>query len=181
MGGIDQFGNFRPGPSLFDPKEKVYYFSQLFDEIGESDENHRMFLPVINLHEFKDEGKKRTKTCYLIGKGTNRREHPEDSIELTRQFASNQEELAKLLNECHTFYCYDTLSAMMEVARLCGCKVKYYGEYLESDLEKYEPGMNGIGCFGHEKKLDSQAFRFHYESMIKEFDRKLDIFLEETQ
>lgn len=179
MGARDQFGNFTPGPTEFDPADNLYYFSRIFGKA--KDENHYMFLPIINTHLFKDQKKKRTKTCFLIGKGTNRRQHPEDSIELTRGFASDQQALADLLNECHTFYCYDPLSAMMEVARLCGCKVKYYGDYIEEDLEKYEPGLNGIGMFGHEKKLDVEAFREHYIGMVNLFEQRLDQFIEETQ
>lgn len=168
-----------PGPTEFDPKDNLYYFSRIFGRA--KDEEHYMFLPILNLHLFKDQRKKRTKTCFLIGKGTNRRQHPEDSIELTRGFASDQQALADLLNECHTFYCYDPLSAMMEVSRLCGCKVKYYGDYIEEDLEKYEPGLNGIGLFGHEKKLDVEAFRAHYMGMVDLFEERLDQFIEETQ
>lgn len=179
MGGTDQYGRFVPGPTTFDPQDHLYYFSKLFGKA--KDENHYMFLPVINTHEFYDKRKKRTKTCYLIGKGLNRREHPDDSIELTRRFAQDQGALADLLNECHTLYCYDKLSAMMEVARLCGCKVKYYGDYLENELELYEPGLNGIGMFGHEKKLDVEAFRAHYMGLIDLFTKRLDAFIEETQ
>ena len=70
---------------------------------------------------------------------------------------------------------------MMEVARLCGTPVMYFGDYDEDTLKKYEPGMNGVGMVGKEKKLDIDAFREHYIGMIREFDRKLDIFIEETQ
>lgn len=170
---------FRPGPLTFDPTDKLYYFSKLF---GYTDENHYMFLPIINLHLFKDKRKKRTKTCYLIGKGVNRRSHPEGSIELTRQLAEDQEALADLLNECKTLYCYDKLSAMMEVARLCGCSVRYYGDYSEEELEKYEPGMYGITIGDStQTKFNSDVFRFGYEKLVEEFEDKLDNFIDETQ
>lgn len=169
MGGIDIDGKFTAGPTNF-TDEKVYYFSRMF---GDTDDNHYMFLPIINLRDFYDKGNKRTKTCYLVGKGTNRFKHPNDSIELNRTIASDQSLLNDILNTCHTFYCYDDLTAMMEVARLSGTKVKYYGDL---DLAKYEPGLNGINS-----KLDVKAFRLHYVSMIKEFERKLDLFITDTQ
>jgi hypothetical protein len=172
-------GIFTPGPTSFDPSDRLYYFSRIFG--WTLNENRYMFLPVLNLHVFKDQGKKRTKTCYLIGKGKNKNCHPKDAIEFTRYFAQDQQALADLLNECHTFYCYDDLTAMMEVARLCGTPVMYFGDYDEDTLKKYEPGMNGVGIGGKKKKLDADAFREHYIGMVREFDRKLDIFIEETQ
>jgi hypothetical protein len=161
------------GPTEFDPSDKLYYFSKLF---GKTDEDHYMFLPICNLHIFKDQGKKRIKTCYLVGKGFNRSKHPPDSIPLNRQLAQDQQALADLLNECHTFYCYDKLTAMMEIARLCGCKVQYYGDYSIEELKQYEPGLNGINS-----ELDVLAFRKHYINMIKKFDLQIDKFIKTTQ
>jgi hypothetical protein len=138
-------------------------------------------LPVLNLWLFKDYGKKRDKTCFLVGKGQNQSKHPKDSIELTRQFASDQKALADLLNKCHTFYCYDRLSAMMEIARLCGCRVKYYGDFDKKQLELYEPGLNGVGYEDEDVKLNTKEFRLHYKEMIFTFDKKLDRFIKDTQ
>jgi len=180
MGATDQYGNFTPGPTSFDPTDSIYVFSKLFDTVGVK-EDHVLFLPILNMHLFKDQKKKRTKTCYLIGKGTNRRQHPEGSIELTREFSSDQGALADLLNECQVMYCYDKISAMMEVARLCGCRVMYYGEYDENELRKYEPGLNGIGILGEEKTLDIDEFRSHYVDLYDLFSIRLDQFIDETQ
>lgn len=173
-------GVYQSGPTSFDATDKIYVFSKVFNTLGVMDD-HLLFLPVINLHLFKDQKKVRTKTCYLIGKGTNKRQHPEDSIELTRAFAQDQQALADLLNECHTLYCYDKLTAMMEVARLCGCKVKYFGDYAESDLAKYEPGVNGISYGDKDVKLNVEAFRDQYEELVRTFSEKLDQFIDETQ
>lgn len=184
-GVMTNYGN--PSPTTEEYKtnpiyrnDKFFVFSKIYDTFG-VDDNHLMFLPILNLHIFKDQRKKRTKTCYLIGKGTNQFKHPKDSIELTRQFASDQQALADLLNECHTLYVYDRLSAMMDISRLCGCKVKYYGDFSQEQLEKYEPGTNGIGYMGENNQLLIQAFREHYKQMIRDFDLKLDSFIDITQ
>jgi hypothetical protein len=171
------------GPDTKEIKETsdyIYVFSKIYDTFN-SDDNHILFLPIINLHLFKDQKKKRTKTCYMIGKGFNKRCHPDGSIELTRQFSQDQQVLADLLNECHTFYCYDNLSAMMEVARLCGCAVKYYGDYSEEELKKYEPGLNGVSLGKEEVKLDVEEFRSHYTDLGRIFNERLDKFIVETQ
>jgi O-antigen biosynthesis protein len=178
--GIPGTTSFIPGPTTFPVTDKLYYFSRLFGYTA--DENHYMFLPIINLKIFKDQKRKRTKICYLIAKGQNKQQHPKGSIELTREISQDQQGLADVLNECHTLYCYDKLTAMMEVARLCGVKVKYFGDYEEEELKKYEPGLDGIS-FGlnEDKPLHTPSFRDHYIEMVKLFEERLDRFIEETQ
>ena len=168
-----------PGPTSFDKTDKIYVFSRLYDSFG-VDDDHILFCPVINLHLFKDLKKKRTKTCYLVGKGVNQHKHPSDSLELTRVFASDQAALALVLNECQTLYCYDPISAMMDIARLCGCPVRYFGGHPLRELKKYEPGLEGID-FGQGSDFDPLNFRFHYQELREIFSKRLDYFIEDTQ
>lgn len=178
MATSDQ-GEYRAGPTAFDPHDEIYVFSRVYDEWN-VDDNHILFLPIIDLHTFKDQGKKRDKVAFYVGKGNNYERHPNGAIEITRQFASDQQALAGLLNECQTLYVYDHLSAIMEVARLCGCSVQYFGDMSQEQLEKYEPGMNGLG-YKTDVELDTAAFRDHYKGMIKTFEERLDTFIERTQ
>lgn len=177
MGAVDQFGGFHSGPLSF-PGEMVYYFSRLF---GKVHNRKYLFLPAINTYIFTDYGQKRTKSCFLVGKGRNRNKHPSDAIELNREIAKDQKALADFLNECQMFYCYDKRTAMMECARLCGCPVMYYGEHTEEELKNYEPGLNGIGFNGKERKLDSEGFRLHYIELKREFGARLNWFIKDTQ
>jgi hypothetical protein len=161
--------------------DSFYVFSRIYDTFGVPDD-HVLFLPILNLHIFKDQGKKRTGTCYLVGKGQNQHKHPkEHSFEITREFAQDQQALADMFNRCHTFFCYDRLSASMDIARLCGCKVQYYGDFSITDLMKYETGMNGLGYTNEKVQLDTKKFRDHYEGMIETFSKRLDKFIEATQ
>lgn len=180
MGTSTQSGVFQSGPTQFDKNDKIYVFSRIYDTFG-VDDDHILFLPILNTKTFYDQGKKRTKTCYLVGKGQNQYKHPKDSFEITREFAKDQQALADMLNKCHTFYCYDRLSAMMDIARLCGCKVQYYGDFSITDLKKYETGMNGLGYTDEKVQLNTNAFREHYEEMIETFSKRLDKFIEVTQ
>jgi hypothetical protein len=164
----------KPGPKEFDKSDHLYYFSKMYAP-NNIDDNHVMFLPILDLNLFKDKGKQRAKTCYLVGKGKNTNVHPKDSILINRKFANNQQALADLLNECHTMYSYDPATAMFEVARLCGCKVVLFNSE-GFDLSKYEPGLNGINS-----ELDVKAFRKHYIEMVMLFDRKIDKFIRESQ
>jgi len=175
-------GSTRFGPTEFDPTDKLYYFSRLY---GGTDEN-TMFLPILNLHLFKDQKRKRTKTAYLIGKGMNyplKFIHPKDSIEINREFAQDQQALADLLNECQVLYCYDPNTAMTEVARLCGVRIIMINPiYTKEEFSTYEPGMNGISWGKDEEiELETDLFRGHYIRMVKSFEKNLDKFIDATQ
>jgi len=176
--------NGKPGPTEFDPEDKIYVFSQLYNTLG-VDMNHIMFLPVLNLHLFKvtNTGKRKEK-CKLIGKGTDLRlPETEGLFTITREFANDQGALADYLNECEVMYSYDNNSAMFEIARLCGCRVVVIPSiYSKEEFSKYEPGMNGISYGLDEKEeLDVKGFRDHYQWMIAAFEERIDYFIEETQ
>ena len=182
MGTSDETGEFRNGPTAFGPKDEIYVFSRVYDE-WDVKVTHVLFLPIIDLFTFKDMGLKRSKTAFYVGKGVNLGKHPEGSIEITRDFARDQEALAKLLNGCKALYIYDRLSAMMEVARLCGCPVRYYGELTKDKLFLYEPGMNGVSYKDDDEvPLDIKGFRNHYsKELVRTFKDNLNEFIESTQ
>lgn len=158
----------------------VYSFSKFIYKV---DDDHTMFLPILNTHLFKDQKRKRTKTCVIVGKGIDTNLHPDNAIYIDRILAQDQQALADLLNECHVMYCYDYRTAMTEIARLCGCRVVIIpSKFTKEEFAEYEPGMNGISWGDKEEvKLDTEAFRDHYLSLIKTFEKKLDLFIGETQ
>lgn len=170
-----------PGPSKFDPEDHIYVFSKIYDTFG-VDDDHLLFLPILDLHLFKDQGRDRKNTCYFVGKGKDVGLHPKDAIKIHRENQSDQKMLADVLNTCTIMYTYENPTAMNEIARLCGCRVVYLTagsriHYLREELEeKYEPGMMGIG-YDKEVFLDTRAFREHYISLIKLFEIKLDKFI----
>lgn len=174
--------NGTPGPTTYDPTDRLYVFSELFNVVG-ADADHHLFLPIIDLHTFTDKKRKRTKKAVFGGKGQMGTRHPKDCIGIERDLASDQGQLADLLNKCEVLYGYDPVSAMYECARLCGCRVVIIpSTYTKSEFEKYEPGMNGISWGKDEGiMLDSREFRNHYIEMVNLFDAKLDLFIESTQ
>lgn len=169
-----------PGPTSFDPTDKLIYFSKLF-----GDTNDSLFLPIIDLNTFKNYNRNRTKKAYFIGKGSNTFQHPTNAIEITREMALDQKGLAELLNQCDVLYGYDPVSAMYECARLCGCRVVLIQDiYTKEEWSKYEPGMYGLnwGKDNMDKLYDNfDEFREHYKGMIDKFSKQLDQFIEETQ
>ena len=173
--GID----LKVGPLHFDESDEKYVFSKVYDEWG-LDNDHVLFLPILDLNTFKDLKLKRNKIAFYIGKGVNFNFHPSEAVEITRDMTRNQEALAYFLNECQTLYVYDMMSAIMECARLCGCKVVYLGDLPESQLQLYEPGLNGLG-YRKEVDFHSQSFRVQYRELIFAFSQKLDRFIERSQ
>lgn len=170
------------GPTSFDPSDVLYVFSQMFNTLGVN-QDKIFFLPILDLHIFKDQGVKRTKSAYFVGKGVNRELHPKDSISIDRTLAQDQQALADLLNECQVLYSYDPVSAMTEIARLCGCRVQLLQDvYTKQDYKNYEAGLNGIS-FGldEETPLDTDGFREHYKHLRQDFSRALDRFIDYTQ
>lgn len=180
MGGTNQLGQYQAGPTEFEPTDIKYYFSRLF---GETDAGHYMFLPILNTHLFKDLGKTRNKTAYFVGKGEDTGKHPANAILIDRRLAADQGQLAELLNECEVLYSYDPVSAMTELARLCGCRIVMINStYDRSDYLKYEPGINGMS-WGSDTgvPLNVEGFRSHYQELKMVFNTALNRFIEETQ
>lgn len=167
-------------PTEFPQTDIKYYFSRVF---GETDNDHYLFLPIINLHLFRDYGNKRTKKGVFFGKGLVTNQHPKDCVPITRELAQDQQALADLLNECEVIYCYDQVSAMYDIARLCGARVVVFPTAMDFEtFSKYETGLNGLS-WGEDtnEQLDAKAFRVQYEQMRQTFEKKLDKFIQETQ
>ena len=170
-----------PGPITFDKSDEIYVFSKLYDTFG-VDDNHILFLPILDLFTFKDQHKKRPNTCYFVGKGKDIGAHPKSAIKIHHDNQKNQQEMADVLNTCHTMYTYENPTAMNEVARLCGCNVVFIPQgnkfsYTKHELETlYEPSMMGIG-WEEEVDFDVQLFRGHYKNLITIFETKLDLFI----
>jgi hypothetical protein len=186
MGSVDQEGHFNSGPLHFFETDTIIQFTKIYDTFN-TPENHCMFLPILNLHLFKDNHVNRTKTAFYVGKGEDLGLHPKDAIGIFNHFAINQGALADLLNECQTMYTYENPTAMNEIARLCGCQVVFIQnnktpKYSKKELtELYEPGMEGVSWLGEEKKGDLVSFRSHYIDLGRTFSDKLDAFIDETQ
>lgn len=169
--------SFRPGPTEFDPNDKLFSFSRLY--ASGLPKNQYMFLPILDMHLFKDQKKPRTKKFYYVGKGININKHPTDAIELPR--LQDQQRLADAMNDCDVLYIYDPVTALSEIARLCGVRVVMLTP-MEGFDKFYEPGMNGISLYkDSEVRLKYTEFRAHYEELGNVFSKKLDDFIELTQ
>lgn len=176
-----------PGPMTFDKEDEIYVFSKIYDTFGVDDE-HILFLPILNLHIFQDQKKDRHNTCFFVGKGKNLEKHPRKAIEIDAKVSIDQQVLADVLNTCSVFYTYENPTAMNEIARLCGCRVVFFPEgastnYTQQQLtDLYEPGMDGVS-FGEDQevKLYTKLFREKYIGLMDTFQKRLSRFIDHTQ
>ena len=175
--GTPGTSSFRPGPTEFDPNDKLFAFSRLY--MRNLAENQYMFLPILDMHLFVNQKGKRTKKFYYVGKGINTNKHPADAIELPRM--RDQQKLADMMNDCEVLYIYDPVTALSEITRLCGTRVVMFAP-MEGFEKYYEPGMNGISLYKDDEiKLNYTEFRTHYSGLRDALSYKLDDFIKLTQ
>jgi hypothetical protein len=175
--GTPGTSSFRPGPTEFGPNDKIFAFSRLY--MKDLSQNRYMFLPILDMHLFNNQNKPRTKKFYYVGKGINTNQHSPDATELPRM--QNQQKLADMMNDCEVLYVYDPVTALSEIARLCGTRVVMFAP-MEGFEKYYEPGTNGISLYkDNEIELNYTEFRAHYSEMRNTFSKKLDSFIELTQ
>lgn len=168
-------------PTSFPKSDIKYVFSRLFDD--EVDDKHLMFLPILNIHLFKNTHKQRAHKCVYVGKGQDLGKHPIDCIYIDKNLSSDQYQLADFLNRCEVMYAYDPVSAMYEIARLCGCRIVLFNPtYTKEEFSKYEPGMDGIS-WGEDEgvEINPDKFMDKYKQLVTSFGKRLDEFIEETQ
>lgn len=93
-------------------------------------------LMVLDIEPFfkLPEVENRTKKCFRVGKGSAIPRVPitDGCIEVTAEYPSNRQELAKLLQESEVFYTYDNFTLMIIESILCGCPVVIIGEAVTS-------------------------------------------------
>lgn len=176
-----------PGPTTFPKTDEIYVFSRIYDTFGVDDE-HIMFLPIIDLNLFKDQKRVRRNTCYFVGKGKDLGLHPKDAIKIDHTNSQDQEQLANLLNTCQIMYSYENPTAMLEIARLCGCRVVFFPEGAitkftkEQLIKDYEPGMMGVSfSIKQQVPLNTRKFRELYVDLIKTFEKRLNRFITHSQ
>ena len=97
----------------------------------------QLALPFLD-KQFKNfNNSKRTKTCFLIKKGPLIHDnivyfHPTDAVQIDNMSLND---IVKIFNESHTFYCYDPNSFYIISATVCGCiSVIYPIKHISSEL-----------------------------------------------
>lgn len=108
---------------IFGERDLIYRYAPHFTLRNEQPVHGELRAVELNLNIFKNEGRERKGTCYLIKKENHKEQtHPAGSIMLDDYPSKGGfEYLAKIFNECEIFYAYDTATWLSVMASLCGC------------------------------------------------------------
>lgn len=170
------------GPTSF--AEQAFVFSEFYNTIG-VDKDHIMFLPILNTELFKDKKQPRKGLCVYKRRAT---PNTIDGFVLSDELIKDQQKLADYFNTVEVVYAYGPLSAMWDIARLCGCRViinpsndKF--KQTKEETSKYElcQNFNGLSWIEDDGKFDSDSFRELYLDLRKQMDTKIDFFIKESQ
>lgn len=169
------------GETTYDPSEEVFVYSPLFNTPGVSADRILM-LPAIELDIYNDRHEPREGTVFYVGKSSKTRDLP-GSVEITSDLKRDQRLLADTLNRAELMYSFDNTTAMVDIARLCGCPVQLIpdGSHTEADyVAQMGPG-GGIGWDVPPDFVDSSAARQRELDLYTEFQARLQDFIRITQ
>lgn len=175
------------GPKTYDESDLKFVFSEVYNRYGFPEEQV-LFNPVIDVENFQNLGLPRTQRCLYIGKGgaTPRSPYSTGAIEIPRP--CSERVLNDILNKSKILYCYDPITALTEISRLCGCPVVMIPgtQFTKEQYSRHEFGWEGVGWGIEEMQraidsVNSTQFREKYMKMKEIFLNKLDKFIEITQ
>ena len=127
----------------YEPVGEWFSFQRLFTP-PDFPEERMLFLPTIELDRYYDMHLPRTLWTYWIGKESARREVPPGFVEISRAMTGDTATLARTLNQSIIMWSFDPISAMNEIARLCGSKVMWIpGGHMTKD--EFDSAMAPIG------------------------------------
>lgn len=104
------------GDRIYDASEIVFSWDASFLDAP------ILYVPALDLDIYHDRHEERVGEAYYVGKGQVTNEPPR-GIEITLEMREDRYALASLLNSVSILNCYDDVTAMIDIARLCGCPV----------------------------------------------------------
>jgi hypothetical protein len=173
------------GPANYPPDHMVFVIHRIFDVWG-LPENRVLYIPTLDLHVFNDQRRLRSQVVWYEGKGRRSDRHPLGAMEITRAMMQDQSWLAETLNTSSALYSYDPISALHDIARLCGCPVVMCNDlYSRADYEGYELPAVGLRWYSELSgvpQIDTDQFRKVYQAKRNYcYHHAIDSFIDQTQ
>jgi hypothetical protein len=168
------------GDKVYDPAENVFFFLPVFNDAGLQPER-LLFLPTIELDIYRDRHLSRAGEVFYVGKGQQTRDLP-GAVEITNDLKRDRHVLADTLNRATLLTCFDNMTAMIEIARLCGCPVRLVpnGDYTREQYDAMTD-WQGIGWDEVPGPFDSGALRDRQLALYEAFRGQLADFIRITQ
>jgi len=181
------------GEKIFSPRDLVWAYSEYLRTRCERCDGV-LHMPVVDQNLFRPDPAARRKGVVFYA-AKYRQVHgqkpfgmPEDAIEITRDVPGSQiaPEVARLLQTCETFYCFENTAMAIE-AVLCGTPAVFMpNDYLEKPIALDELGWDGY-AWGNNPAEVARARatvakgQENYERLIGRFHDQLANFVLTTQ
>jgi hypothetical protein len=161
------------GDRTYPASEQVFTYSPLFADAP------LLYLPAVEMDIYADRGLPREGALIWAGKSRVTR-HIEGRA-ITHAMRLDRYALADALNRAEVLYSFDTMSGMIDVARMCGCPVVVVpdGAFTYDDYDR-EIGWEGIGWDTTPAPWDPAHFRASYLAKFDTFRSQLARFVEIT-
>lgn len=97
-------------------------YRDVFNEVSLNPNNHIVTINFFNNKLYRQYNfEKREGKCYIIYKGKDRKDLPQEFDGPVFNSTMTQEDLVDMLNKCKYCYCYDPQTFYMKIAVVCGC------------------------------------------------------------
>lgn len=158
------------GDRAYAPTERIWAYHRMFYP-GVP----RLMLPAVETDIYRDLGLPRSGAAFYVGKGSKTRDV--SGVEITHAIRQDRHALAELLNRVEVVYSFDELTAMDDVARLCGASVIVIPQGTWSRETLAELDRAGVGWDEPPEPWDRAAFRARYLAGHTTFLEELDAFV----
>jgi hypothetical protein len=164
------------GDKVYDSSEIVYVFHESFNDVGVPPERI-LHLPTIELDLYYDRHLPREGAVFYVGKGQQTRDLR--GTEITNDLKRDRPLLAETLNRATVMYTFDNVTAMVDIARLCGCPVVLIPDG-EHQPEQFDLS-DGLGWDEIPPPFDSDVIRGQQLALYDAFRERLKDFITVTQ
>jgi hypothetical protein len=181
---------FWGGPTSYLSTDLLYVYSDFWNrESGLNLPQDRiLFIPTPDLNRFYDMHLPRFGRLIYRGKGKQPAVIAGDSLGDKESFVGpgGQDLLRERLNQCELLYCYDNVTVMVDIARLCGCPVCLIPDPQFKFVSLCYPFPNiGITFYPETVRaiqtIDSRIIRQQHLRFEAEFQQRLGDFIRTTQ
>lgn len=179
------------GPASYLPTDVLFIYHQFFNNKVGLPENRILTTPYVDTKVFYNMGLERAGRLYYQGHGRvyGSLNVPNIGNGWKHNGEEGQKALAVTLNKCELLYSFDSITAMYEIARLCGCPViimpnaQWSKEECKA-IQTWDAGGIGYGLEDEAYVLatiDSEKMKASVEAGERVFQGQLDNFIQITQ
>lgn len=188
---------FFGGPKSFNKKDLLFVHSDVFNSRIGLPQERVLYFPYLDTNTFYDMNLQR-KYKFYFRRAEKKDNYPDPQIVDIPSIGTGKDNasvlgqimLAKTLNQTKVLYCYDNITAMVDIARLCGCAVVLIpdGFWTKDEckgLFGWHVGGIGYGLESEEETLKTvsskEMRKFYTKEMELQGEKRMTTFVKITQ